>query len=151
VHASTFIKEMQTTHSIFLETNYIFSTIDSVFHSVFDLFFNFIYVTSIFFDVVIVNPRGTLALEVEEPDEDGELEHVVEGDEMEDEAGELVDHIEQTEDHPVDKPLLFVAQTVRFEGVEAHEHGEGNTQESSEDGLADAEHDEEHQADQTVL
>lgn len=142
---------MQTTHSIFLETNHIFSIIDSLFDSVFNLFFNFIDVTSIFFDVVVVYPRGTLALGVEEPDEDGELEHVVEGDEVEDEAGELVDHVEQTEDHPVGEPLLVVAQTVRFEGVEAHEHGVGNTQESSEDGLADAEHDEEHQADQTVL
>ena len=77
---------MQTTHSIFLETNHIFSIIDSLFNSVFNLFFNFIDVTSIFFDVVAVYPRGTLALGMEEPDEDGELEHVVEGDEVEDEA-----------------------------------------------------------------
>jgi hypothetical protein len=87
---------MQTTHLIFLETNHIFSIIDSLFNSVFNLFFNFIDVTSIFFDVVVVYPRGTLALGVEEPDENGELEHVVEGDEVEDEAGELVDHVEQT-------------------------------------------------------
>jgi hypothetical protein len=142
---------MQTTHSIFLETKYIFSIIDSLFHSVFYLFFNFIDVTSIFFEAVVVYPGGTLALGVEEQDEDGELEHVVEGDEVEDEAGELIDHVEQTEDHPVGEQLLVVAQTVRFEDVEAHEHGVGNTQESSEDGLGDAEHDEEHQADQSVL
>jgi hypothetical protein len=106
----------ETTHSIILEANHIFSIIDCLFDSVFDLFFNFIDVTSIFFDVAVVYPRGTLALGVEEPDEDGELEQVVEGDEVEDEAGELVDHVEQTEDHPVGERLLVVAQTVRFEG-----------------------------------
>jgi hypothetical protein len=129
---------MQTTNSILLEINYIFSITDSLFNSVFNLFFNFIYVTSIFFDVVVVYPRGTLVFEVKEQDKDGELEHVVEGDELEEEAGELFDHFEQTKDHPVGEPLLVVAQTVRLEGVKAHQHGVGNTQESIEDSLADA-------------
>jgi len=108
-------------------------------------------VTSVLLDIVVVYPCGALALGVEEPDKDCELEHVVEGDEVEDEAGELVDHVEQAKDHPVGEPLLVVSLTVRFEGMEAHEHGVCHAQESRQDGLANAEHHEEHQADKTVL
>ena len=105
----------------------------------------------ILLDVVVVDPCGTLALGVEEPDEHGQLEHIVEGDEVEHEAGELVDHVEHAEDHPVGEPLLVVADSIGLEGVEAHEHRVGNSEEGCQDGLADAEHHEEHQGDQTVL
>ena len=107
--------------------------------------------TSIFLDVVVVYPCGPLALGVEKPDKDGELEHIVEGNEVKDEAGELIDHVEQAEDHPVGEPLLVVAQAVRFERVEAHEHGVSHAQESRQDRLPDAEYHEKNQTDKTIL
>ena len=104
-------------------------------------------------NVFIVDVGGSVESGVEEDDQGGQLEHVVEGDQVENESGKLVDHAEQAEDHPVSQPLLVVG-AVRagwLEGVETHEHGVSNCYQVCDDGLADAEDHEQHEADQGVL
>ena len=98
--------------------------------------------TGVGFDVQSIDDWSAKGRGVEEPDEGGKLEHVVERDEVEDEAGELVDHVEDTEYYPVSEPLGIVTQAIRLESVEAHEHRVCNTEESGDDWLADAKHDE---------
>ena len=43
-------------------------------------------------DQLLVDVCGSLESGVEQPDESGDLEHIVEGNEVKDEAGELVSH-----------------------------------------------------------
>ena len=50
--------------------------------------------SGIFLDIVVVDPCGTDGLGVEQPDEHGKLQNIVEGDKVEDEPGKLVDHVE---------------------------------------------------------
>ena len=71
---------------------------------------------------------------MEQPDQDRNLENVVEGNESEDEPGELVNDIEKAEDHPVSEPLLVVRSVMSLEGVEAHKYWIGNTEEVGDEG-----------------
>ena len=59
-------------------------------------------------DQLLVDVCGSLESGVEQPDESCDLEHIVEGNEVKDEAGELVSHGEESEDYPVGKPLLVI-------------------------------------------
>ena len=88
---------------------------------------------------------------MEKPNKHGEFKHIVEGDEVEYESGELVNHVEEAEDDPVGQPLLVISQPIGLQGVEAHENGVRDTQEGRQDGLANAEHHEEHEAREAVL
>ena len=63
---------------------------------------------------------------MEEPDEEGELKEEVEWDELEDEAGEMVDDIGDTKHNPVCEPLSIITCSVRFKCKEGHEAGIGN-------------------------
>ena len=49
-------------------------------------------------DILLVHKSSSESLRVEEDDENDDLEDVVEGDESEDEAGELVDDVEDADD-----------------------------------------------------
>ena len=59
-------------------------------------------------DIVVVDGGGSLRGRVEEPDEENELEEEVEGDESQNEAGELVDDVKDAENNPVGQPLFVV-------------------------------------------
>ena len=98
-------------------------------------------------DVVVVNPGRPLALRVEKPDQNRQLQHIVEWDKVQDETGKLVDHIEETKYDPVGKPLLIIALIVGLECTERHKDWVSDTDKGSKDGLADAEHHKEHEAD----
>ena len=102
-------------------------------------------------DELLIDVGGALELRVEQPNERGDLQHVVERNEAEDEACELVGHCEEAEDHPVSQPLLVVARLVGLQGVETHEHGVGHADEIGDNGLSDAENNEKHEEDQGVL
>ena len=78
---------------------------------------------------------------MEEPDKEDELDEEVEGDEGQDEAGELVHDVEKTEHNPVRQPLLVVVSAFGLESEEGHEAGVGNAEDAGDVGVANAEHD----------
>jgi hypothetical protein len=78
-------------------------------------------------EVGVVNPGGALGLGVEEEHEEGKLEHVVEGDEVEDESSKVIDDLEASEHNPVGKPLLLLILVVLVEGKEGSEGGVRNS------------------------
>ena len=92
-------------------------------------------------DVHVVDGGGALGDGVEEPDEEDELDEEVEGDEGQDEAGELVHNVEKAEHDPVGQPLLVVVSALGLESKEGHEAGVGDAEDASDVGVADAEHD----------
>ena len=100
-------------------------------------------VRGVLLDVVVVDPGRAHGLRVEQPDQDCQLQHIVEGDEVKDKARELVNHVEEAKDDPVGEPLLVISLSAAvLQSVERHEHGIGDSQKGSENGLADAEHNE---------
>jgi hypothetical protein len=109
-------------------------------------------VSGVLLDVVVVDPGSAHRLRVEQPDQDCQLQHIVEGDEVEDKARELVDHIEESEDDPVGQPLLIIFLTAAvLQSVERHEHGVRDAQECSENGLPDAKYDECYESAESIL
>ena len=63
---------------------------------------------------------------MEEPDEEGELKEEVEGDELKDEAREVVDDIGNAKHNPVCEPLSIISCSIRFKCEERHETRIGN-------------------------
>ena len=101
-------------------------------------------------DVGVVDNGRSIADWVEQPNEEDELEEEVEWDECEDEASELVDNVENSEDNPVGEPLLVIVRTLRLESQEGHEARVGDAEQAGNVGVADAEHDEHNTGDEAV-
>ena len=53
---------------------------------------------------------------MEQVDEEAQFEEVVEGNNLEDDARELVDDVEAAETHPIRQPHLVVVKAVAFQG-----------------------------------
>ena len=77
---------------------------------------------------------------MEEPDEEGELEEEVEGDELENEAGEMVDDIGDAKHNPVCEPLSIISCSVRFKCEERHEAWVCNAKNACDVGVSDTKH-----------
>ena len=96
---------------------------------------------------------------MEQPDKHGKLEHVVEGDEVEDETSKLVNHVEETEDDPVGKPLLVIILAllglrllvVVLKGMEGHEHWVSDTEKCGDESLSNAKDHEKDEGSEGVL
>ena len=121
--------------------------------------FELLDVLDILLDVVRVDPGGANGLRVEQPDKHGKLEHVVEGDEVEDETSKLVNHVEEAEDDPVGKPLLVIILAllglrllvVVLEGMEGHEDWISDTEKCGDKSLSDAKDHEKDEGSEGVL
>ena len=100
--------------------------------------------------VVFVDPGGAVDAGVEHCDQNEHLQHVVEGDEVQDEAREVVHNLEEAKHNPVSQPLrLFfsLAMVKRQEGLEG---GVCNTKQAGNVGLANAEDDGHDQRDKSI-
>jgi len=64
----------------------------------------------------LVDREGALGGRVEQVDEEAQFEEVVEGNNLEDDARELVDDVEAAETHPIRQPHLVVVKAVAFQG-----------------------------------
>ena len=91
-------------------------------------------------DVILVDEGSSEGGRVEEPYEEGKLEEEVEGNELKDEAGEVVDDIGNTKHNPVCEPLSIITCSVRFKCKEGHEAGIGNAKDASDVGVSDTKH-----------
>ena len=92
----------------------------------------------------VVTCGGSESAGVEQVDQESALQEEVEGDEPEDDAGELIDNVKGSKTHPVGQPLLVVVQSVSLEGSETHEGGVGYSEDIGDVGLSDSEHHEGH-------
>lgn len=88
---------------------------------------------------------------MEQVHQEAQFQEVVEWNEGEDDAGELVDDVEGAEADPVGEPLLVVIKPFGLQGQEAHEGWIGNADEVGDIGGADAEHNGEDACGQGVL
>ena len=111
-----------------LHSDDVLGLVDTLFDLVLDMLLDFIDVRGVSPDVVVVDPGGAGGLRVEQQHQNGQLEHIVEGDEVENETRELIDHVEEAEDDPVGQPLSIVGLTIRLQRVEAHENGISHSQ-----------------------
>ena len=102
-------------------------------------------------DDAVVDGEAALGRRVEEPDERGDFEHVVEGDHSEDEAGELVRDGEKSEGDPVGQPHLVVIGSLRLQSHEGHEAGVGNANDIGEERAANTKDDEHNQESHSTL
>ena len=99
----------------------------------------------------IVDLGGAQEWGVHQVHQESALQEEVEWDDSEDDSGELVEDVESTEADPVSEPLLVVIEAFGLEGHEAHESWVGNTDDVGDVGLTDAEHNQDHHADEGVL
>ena len=102
-------------------------------------------------DEVVVDGGGAHSGWVEEEHKESQLQEIVEWDELENHTGELVDHVEGSETHPVCEPLLVVINSLGLESNETHECWIGNPNDIGNVGLANAKHDEENSCNEGVL
>jgi len=79
---------------------------------------------------------------MEQVDKEHELQAEVEGNEGEDDAGELVNNAENAITHPIRQPLLVVIRLLGLEGQETLKGRVANADEGRNVHVADAEHDE---------
>jgi hypothetical protein len=92
-------------------------------------------------EVGVVNPGGALGLGVEEEHEEGELEHVVERNEVENKSSKVIDDLEASEHNPVGEPLLLLLLIVLVEGQEGSEGGVRNSDQAGHVAGTNAEDD----------
>ena len=100
--------------------------------------------------MVIVHPGGSVGAWVEQEHEGAHLQEIIEGNELEDDSGELVDNGEDTEANPVGEPLLVIILTFGLESNETLEAWIGNSDDLGDVSLSDSHHDEEHGDSETV-
>ena len=137
--------------SLFVNTNGLLGGVNAAGCCIGELFLDLVDGLHVGLDQLVVHVGCSAESGMEQPDESCYLQHVVEGDEVEDASGKLVNHCEQAEHNPVGEPLLIIVRAFRLESVETHEHGVGHSDHVGDDGLADAENHEEHEADQGSL
>ncbi len=70
-----------------------------------------------------------------------QLEEIVEGDEVENESGELIYDVEETKHDPVSKPLCSFSFDSGLESQKAHESGVRNGNDAGDVACSNAEHD----------
>ena len=80
---------------------------------------------------------------MEKENEEGKLEEVVEGNEVENESCELIYDIKDSEHDPVGEPLGAVFFIIGLESKEAHEGGVCDAQQAGNVTCTDAKHDKE--------
>lgn len=81
-------------------------------------------------EVAIVDHGGTLSRGVEHENQSEHLEHVVEGDKVEDESRKVVEDLEASKHNPVGEPLLLHLFIAGIEGQERLESGVCNSQQA---------------------
>ena len=92
--------------------------------------------------VVVVHEGGATDAGVEEGHQEAELDHVVEGNEVEDEASKVVENVEAAEDDPVGEPLLLLLIVVlAVQADEGLESGVRNSDQAGDVAATNAEHD----------
>jgi len=101
-------------------------------------------------DVVVEDVGGALSAGVEHVNEGEHLQHVVEGNEVEDKARKVVDDLENAEHNPVGEPLGFLLCVTGIECQEWLENGVCNSEQASNVGLANSKHDSQAQDSETV-
>jgi hypothetical protein len=79
---------------------------------------------------------------VEKVHEECEFEHVVEWNPLKNEAGEMINNVEDSEDNPVSEPLFLLRLIVRIETDEGFECWVGNSNKASNVASADSENNE---------
>ena len=130
--------------SLFVDTDGLLGGVNAVGSCFGQLFLDLVDVLHVGLDKLVVHVCCSAEGGVEQPDESCNLQHVVEGDEVQDASGKLVNHGEQAEHNPVGEPLLIIIRSFWLESVETHEHGVSHSDHVGNDGLADAEHHEKH-------
>ena len=101
-------------------------------------------------NMVVVHPGGTICAWMEQEYEGTQFQEVVEWNELKDYSCELIDNCEDTEANPVGKPLLVVILSIGLKSNKAFEAWVGNSNNLSDVGLTDPEHNQDHSDTKTV-
>ena len=131
-------------------TNFVFGSRSSLSNLLLDSLDVLLILAHVWQNEMIIDGGRALADWVEEPNEEDELEEVVEGDEAEEESSELVDDVEETKDDPIRQPLLIVIFLIGLEGEERHEAGVSDAKEARNVCASNSTHDHDDSTDDTV-